>query len=180
MIAAVDQYVKEFSQLMSVEADVSCTLSQSDSGDQRVISITYNGQDLGYMIGNHGAHLRGLQFILSMLINKKFASEEERFYVNVDVSGYKKSKLDKVERIAMRLADDARILGEPVDMEPMSAAERRVVHMTLSKFDDISTESYGEGQDRFVRIIPKSEKQLGLMDESEVDDILGTDDLTEE
>jgi hypothetical protein len=45
----------------------------------------------------------------------------------------------------------------------MKPYDRRVVHMTLQKFDDIKTESFGEGRDRHVRIIPESEADLGLM-----------------
>ena len=78
----------------------------------------------------------------------------------MDVGGYKEERNKKIERIALQKADDARILGEPVELEPMSLSDRRVVHMALQIFDDIKTESVGDGNDRRVRIIPISEKQI--------------------
>lgn len=179
LLTQIEQFVKEFTKLMDVEAEVSCALADSDNGEQKVLSINFEGNELGYMIGNQGAHLRGLQHVLSLMINRKFMSDsEESLYVNVDVSGYKQSKYEKIERMAMRLADDARILGEPVDMEPMGSAERRVVHMTLASYSDIRTESYGDGRDRFVRIIPTGAIAPSNMSQDEVDDLLDTPDIS--
>ena len=62
--------------------------------------------------------------------------------------------------MALQKADDARILGEPIELEPMSPSDRRVVHMALQVFDDIKTESVGEGNDRRVKIIPISDKEI--------------------
>lgn len=133
----------------------------SEGEDQTVITVTFEGEDLGFMIGRGGQHLNSLQYILSLMINKKFTEDpEKRIYVYVDIGGYKRDRDNKIESMALRLAEDARILGEPVDMDPMGPTERRVVHMILSKFDDIQTESFGEGMDRFVRIIPvRTEKE---------------------
>jgi spoIIIJ-associated protein len=177
LIGAIEEYVKDFTKLMNVEALVTCSIEAADDENKKVVSIEYVGDDLGYMIGNRGSHLRGLQYILSMLINNKFVSDdEERLYVNVDVSGYKRQRYEKIEAMAKRKADDSRIMGEAVDMEPMPAAERRIVHMTLAEFDDVSTESHGEGKERHVRITPKNKKPANDMDmfEDEVEaDLVG-------
>ncbi|MCA9374769.1 KH domain-containing protein [Candidatus Dojkabacteria bacterium] len=131
----------------------------SDEGLQTTVTVTFEGDDLGYMIGRGGQHLNSLQYILSLMVNRKFAEDpDSRIYVYVDVGGYKKDRDNKIETLALRLAEDARILGEPVDMDPMNSTERRVVHMILSKFDDIQTESFGEGRNRYVRIIPVQEE----------------------
>jgi hypothetical protein len=79
--------------------------------------------------------------------------------------------------MATRAADDARILGEPIDMEPMSAAQRRVVHMVLAKFDDIQTESFGEGRDRYVQVKPVSEEDLGLIPRVDEVEEIGEEEL---
>lgn len=180
LIAAVDEFVTDFTRLLEVDAVVTCNLSTVEDSDQRLIAIEYDGEELGYMIGNHGSHLKGLQHVLSLMINKKFTSEdEEKIYVTVDVSGYNKVRNEKIERIALKLADDARALGQPVDMEPLSPNERRVVHMVLSKFDDIKTESYGEGRDRFVRIIPDSDVDLGMLEDEIVDELIGGEEENE-
>ena len=120
----------------------------------KIINISFEGEDLGYMIGNHGRHLDSLQYMVSLFLRKKF-EEDMHFIVMVDVSGYREERNSKIESIALRKADDARLLGEPVDLKPMKPSDRRIVHMVLQKFDDITTESQGEGLDRYVRIIPK-------------------------
>ena len=79
-----------------------------------------------------------------------------------------KRKNRKLEKYALQKADDARILGEPVELSPMSPSDRRVVHMALQMFEDIKTESYGEGNSRRVRIIPLEENGTEpLSEESE-------------
>jgi spoIIIJ-associated protein len=121
--------------------------------DMKIIKVNIEGEDLGYMIGNHGRHLDSLQYVLSLSLRKKF-EEDFKFMLMVDVSGYRQERISKIEEIALRKADDARLLGDYVDMKPMKPSDRRIVHMTLQKFDDITTESQGEGMDRYVRIIP--------------------------
>jgi predicted RNA-binding protein Jag len=60
----------------------------------------------------------------------------------------------------MEKADDARILGEVIDLPPMKASDRRVVHMTLQVFDDVRTESVGDDRDRHIRIIPTNQRKI--------------------
>lgn len=160
--------VLKIKDLLGVEAEVECELEDGDEG-YVVVSVTFKGDDLGYMIGNRGLHLQALQYILSNIVRGKVRKEDEEAKVTVlvDVGGYRQQRNDKIERLAMQKADDARILGESVDLLPMSAGDRRTVHSVLSKFDDIKTESFGEGRDRYVRITPVSEKDLGVdMEES--------------
>lgn len=161
---AIEQEIAKFRELLGTEATVTCEVVDAERNGQKVVNVHFDGNDLGYMIGSHGRHLQSVQYILSLMVNRKFAENEDsaRLYVNVDISGYKKEREGKVEEMALRAADDARILGESVDMDPMSASERRVVHLTLEKFDDLKTESYGEGPDRAVRIIPVADEELGL------------------
>lgn len=154
LLGKIQEDIVNFSELMLVDADINCSITMADDGVSPVVTIEYEGDDLGYMIGGKGFHLRSLQYIFSMIINKKYGGDDSRIYVNVDVGGYKKEKADKIADEVLQKAEDARILGEPIDLEPMNAAERRVVHTTLSTFSDIETKSFGEGRDRAVRIIP--------------------------
>ena len=123
------------------------------------IKISFSGENLGYLIGNHGKHLESFQYIFSMMLRKQF-EEETNYRVILDVCGYREDKNKKIERLAMQKADDARILGEAIELEPMNPSDRRMVHLTLQVFDDIKTESVGEGEDRRVKIIPVSEKEI--------------------
>lgn len=134
--------------------------------DTTYFKASFTGENLGYLIGNHGKHLESLQYILSMMLRSKLP-EGTKYRLILDVCGYKEEKSKKIERLALQKADDARILGEAVELEPMSPADRRVVHVALQVFDDIKTESVGEGLDRRVKIIPLSEKDIISSDKEE-------------
>jgi spoIIIJ-associated protein len=142
----------EIMKLLDIDCDYSIDIDDSDEGS--VINISIDGEDLGYMIGNHGRHLDSFQYILSLILRSKF-EEDFKYMVMLDVAGYRKERISEIEELALKKADDARLLGEAVNLKPMRPSDRRVVHMTLQKFDDITTESQGEGADRYVRIIPK-------------------------
>lgn len=123
------------------------------------IKVSFSGENLGYLIGNHGKHLDSLQYVFSMMLRNKLP-EGTNYRVILDVCGYKEERNKKIENMAMQKADDARILGEPVELPPMSPSDRRTVHVTLQVFDDIKTESVGEGEDRRVKIIPVSDNEI--------------------
>lgn len=162
--------VEKLKELLGVDAQVECSVEDGDEG-YVVVNVVFEGEDLGYMIGNRGAHLQAMQFVLSNIIKTKLrkeTSEEEiKVTVLVDVGGYRQQRADKIEALAMQKADDARILGESVDLLPMSSGDRRIVHTVLGKFDDLKTESFGDGRDRYVRITPISEKELGVVSSKE-------------
>lgn len=151
----VEELVGTLSPLMDIDAKTEFTVD--DSTENVSIQVNFEGDDLGYLIGARGGHMKSLQFVLSLMVNKVVKdddAEAPRVFIHVDVGGYQQDRIEKVEQMAIRSADDVRILGQDVDMEPMSPAERRVVHLMLENFDDVTTESHGEGRDRHVRIVP--------------------------
>lgn len=156
ILKLTEDTTRQLMELMNVDAKVSFESQETENGDVSV-EINFTGDELGYMIGARGSHLRALQYVISLLVNRNIRQDEgddTKVFVHVDVGGYNAEHEEKIEQKALRAADDARILGEAVDMEPMNPSDRRVVHMVLEEFDDITTESYGEGRDRFVRVIP--------------------------
>lgn len=153
---------EDFLKLMEqigAQAEVNVSVEEGNEG-MVYANIEIEGAELGYMIGSKGRHLAALQYVFSMMVNRAY-SDDNKIFVTIDVGGYRKEKYAEIEQNALRRADDARILGDPVDLEPMSASERRIVHAALSKFDDIRTESFGDGRERFVRIYPIAEADLG-------------------
>jgi spoIIIJ-associated protein len=157
-----DIVIKELDTLLKLmDIDAQYTLDIEEVSGVSYIKIGFEGENLGYLIGGHGKHLDSLQFVLSMILRKHY-KEEDQYRVVLDVCGYRKERDDKLEKFAMQKADDARILGEPVDLPPMKASDRRVVHLTLQVFDDIKTESIGEDRDRHIRIIPLTESEIGV------------------
>ncbi|HCC68252.1 TPA: hypothetical protein DEP90_03590 [Patescibacteria group bacterium] len=160
----VDREIGKFIDLSGVNATYDCDIEEVE--DVTNINVSFEGDNLGYMIGNHGRHLDSLQYILQLLIRRSVDDEDFNFRLTLDIADYRKGRNLQIERMALQKADDARTLGESVDLPPMKPYDRRVVHIALQKFEDITTESHGEGRDRYVRIIPTSEIDLGLVEES--------------
>lgn len=145
--------LEEIIKLLDINGEIKIFINE----ESETIEVNIEGEGLGYMIGQHGRHLESLQYIFNMIINRdsrQSGEEGQRIGVFVDVGGYKRDKNAGTEQMAIERAEDARALGEPIDLEPMSPSQRRVVHTILSQFDDIKTESQGEGDNRYVRIIP--------------------------
>lgn len=154
MLKLTQEEVEKLKELLNVESETEVEVEEGEEG-MMYVKVVFEGEDLGYMIGNRGRHLDSLQFMLQILVGRRLAEEErENFRLFVDVGGYRKEKDDKIAQMALEKADDARILGAPVELPPMKPSDRRIVHLTLMKFKDISTESEGEGMDRHIVIKP--------------------------
>ncbi|MGI5898186.1 MAG: protein jag [Candidatus Dojkabacteria bacterium] len=152
IVKIVEGEVEKLCSLLGVECEKEFSIEDADGGI-KYIKVAFNGEDLGYMIGNRGRHLDSIQFILQIILSRKF-DEDFDFRVFVDVGGYRREKDSKLEELAIQKADDARILGDKVELPPMKPSDRRIVHLALMKFDDIKTESEGEGMDRHIVITP--------------------------
>ncbi len=152
LIKLVEKEVEELCSLLEVDCERSLKLEEGDEG-VKYIKISFEGEDLGYMIGNRGRHLDSIQYVLQLMVGK-MTEQDPNYRILVDVGDYRKERNSHLEEMALQKADDVRILGEPVDLPPMKPADRRAVHMALSEYDDIITESEGEGRDRHIVIKP--------------------------
>lgn len=152
LIKLVEKEVETLCSLLEVECERSINLEEGDE-DVKYIKIAFEGEDLGYMIGNRGRHLDSIQYVLQLMVGK-MTEQDPNYRVLVDVGGYREERNSHLEEMALQKADDVRILGESVDLPPMKPADRRAVHMALSEYDDIVTESEGEGRDRHIVIKP--------------------------
>lgn len=138
---------------MHVTASVTASASEPDDlTGQRVNVVAVNGDDLTVLIGPRGETLDALQFLGRLMVAHKL---HRRSNFVVDVEGYRQRRVQALTRLAERMADKARQRGEPISLEPMTAYERRIIHMALRDTPDVFTESAGEGKQRRVRIYPK-------------------------
>ncbi len=139
--------LREILDKMGVDAEVSAF----DDGERIILDA--HGAESGLVIGKKGATLDALQYLVNRII---FQKPGERAMVVVDAEGYRGRREDSLADLAKRLAEKAERSGRPVPVEPMSAHDRRIVHMTLADHAGVTTESEGEGMMRRVVIFPKS------------------------
>jgi spoIIIJ-associated protein len=115
-------------------------------------SVKLEGDNLNFLIGYRGESLDAFQTLLGLILFKKTG---EWSHVVVDINGYRDQKQDKIEQITKNYIDKVRFFGKQVEMAPMNAYERRQVHTFVSAYDDVISESTGEGIARRVVIKPK-------------------------
>ena len=123
-----------------------------DEGNTSSIGLNIEGEDLGILIGRRGQTMVSLQHIVRLIVSHQ---TEERLPIVLDVEGYKQRRCEGLRALAMRLADQVKTRKMPFTMEPMTAFERRVIHLALADHPDVMTESTGIGNDRKVDVSPK-------------------------
>ena len=119
--------------------------------DEEQIRATVNGDDLGLMIGKHGSTIDALQHLAARIA---FRGRSDRKVVVVDAAGYRERRESMLQRTADRAVADALDFGRAVELEPMNAAERRVVHTYLRDRTDVQTHSEGDEPDRRLVVTP--------------------------
>ena len=121
---------------------------EEDAGE---IRATIEAADAGPLIGKHGATIDAIQYLAA---RAAFSSGEERKSVVVDADGYRERRARTLQRAADRAAGDALSFGRPVELEPMSAPERKIVHQHLADRTDVETYSEGEEPERRLVVTP--------------------------
>ncbi len=132
---------------MDVEAMATIRSFGSGPDDPPVIDI--QGVDAGLLIGRRGETLQALQFMVNMMMSHE---RGEWSNVAIDIERYRERRETSLRSQAQRMATRVAANGSPMTMEPMSAADRRIVHMALADHGRVTTQSSGEGSDRRVTI----------------------------
>ena len=109
------------------------------------------GDDLGILIGWRGQTLSTLQYIVRLIVANKTKAWQP---IIIDVESYKQRRYETLQSLALRIAERVRANRQPFTLEPMSAYERRIIHLTLADHPDVTTESIGYGESRKVVIHP--------------------------
>jgi spoIIIJ-associated protein len=122
-----------------------------EPGERTPWVLEIQGRDLGILIGRRGETLDAIQYITRLVASRDL---QRRVNVIVDVEGYKMRRAKQLQKLAGRMADQAIQIDRTVELEPMTPYERRIVHITLRKRNDVTTQSVGEGSRRRVTIIP--------------------------
>ena len=135
--------------LMDIE--VVSTMRHADVGESEGPLFDIEGEDSGLLIGRRGETLGALQLLVRILVGRKLGTNVN---LTVDVEGYDERRRQSLSNLANRVASRVIKTGRSIELEPMSAKERRIVHLSLANQEGIHTESSGDGKDRRVVIEP--------------------------
>jgi spoIIIJ-associated protein len=127
------------------------SVSVSETGSE--LAGTFHGRDLGLAIGKHGQTIDAIQTIAGMAVARA-AGEGSRPDVIVDAAGYRDRRRAFLEQLADRAASRAEATGGAVELEPMGAAERKIVHLWLRDHPGVTTSSEGADPNRHVVVRP--------------------------
>jgi len=154
LLAYAEQVTSEMLGHMKVPAKVSAQYaSPADAeDDSQPMLIDIHGDDLSVLIGRRAETLNALQYLLALIISKEAGHWVQ---VIVDVEGYRARRERQLRQLARRMADQAVRTGRRQMLEPMSASERRIIHLELRDHDQVTTESVGEEPTRKVSIVLK-------------------------
>jgi spoIIIJ-associated protein len=155
IIKNAEKILKNLLEHLAIKAE-SKVLMEVDDSDEKYLKLSMEGENLGYLIGYRGGTLNSLQLIFAQMLS---SSVGEVIPVVVDVNGYRKRRSAYLESLALRAAREAKESGQDVELPPLNAFERRVVHLALQGEGGVSTESEGEGSER--HIIVKIDKKKG-------------------
>ncbi|MBQ6502999.1 MAG: Jag N-terminal domain-containing protein [Flexilinea sp.] len=148
--------VRDLLEKMHVNATIQSKVGEAaDDVDGRVIMIDIQGDDLSFLIGRHSEVLHSLQYITSLIVGREVGHWVP---LVIDVQGYRERRERQLRQMAVRMADQVVKTGRRISLEPMSATERRIIHLALRDNKDIMTESIGEEPNRKVVIYPKEKK----------------------
>ncbi|MFA6355163.1 MAG: R3H domain-containing nucleic acid-binding protein [Candidatus Paceibacterota bacterium] len=129
-----------------------CTISKYEvSLENGMLWCMIDTPDSRFMIGRDGETLRSLNHLVRKIIEKS-SGKEEISNVFIDINGYQKKRFDSLKNIAHMMAERAKYFKSNIEVDPMPANERRIIHMFLEGIPDIKTESEGYGPERRVVI----------------------------
>ncbi len=111
--------------------------------------LNLKGEDAHYALAENGEMLDALEVILFQVFGRQL-DREHRFIV--DAEGFRKTRKAELHAMARFAADQVRKNGRPFTFGVLNSTERRIIHLTLQKEDDLFTESVGDGRDRRLQV----------------------------
>lgn len=156
VVPVARQTLEELLEKMGIQVRVEAYVKPpQDEDDYHKLVLNIQGQDLGVLIGRRGETLDALQFITRLVVGREV---ERRINLVVDVEGYRERRERSLRQLAQRMAERAVATGRRQVLEPMSPAERRIVHVELRNHPEVETESVGQDENRKVTIYLRGSK----------------------
>jgi spoIIIJ-associated protein len=138
--------VRELLELLTSELGVRCRIELAE--DEEAVTASLTGDDLGLLIGRHGQTIDAIQYLANVVAWRAYG--DDRKDVVIDAAGYRERRRATLESLALRSAERAKTTGEPVELDPMTSIERRIVHLCLQDLPGVSTRSEGDEPYRYV------------------------------
>lgn len=120
--------------------------------DEDTVELAATGEGLGLLVGPKGATLAALQDVTRTVVQRRFPSRTDR--ILVDVAGYRERRATALQRFSQQVATEVIEGGAERALEPMSPADRKVVHDAINEIDGVITRSEGEDPLRYIVIAP--------------------------
>jgi spoIIIJ-associated protein len=152
-------FAKEFiSELFKKMGIKEFTFENYDDGKDYNLNIRVPLEVKSILIGKFGQTVSSIEYITRIYVNRRVSEEDKnsKYNLYVDIENYKQEKLQKLEKLADSLAEKVAISGKSVEMKPMSARERKIIHMNLKNNPEIST--FSKGQEPYRKIIISKKK----------------------
>jgi spoIIIJ-associated protein len=127
--------------------DVDVRIEQSEG----VLTGSVEGDDVGLLIGRHGQTIDAIQHLAQRIVFHGGAPDAR---VTIDADGYRERRAESLRSIALDAAEESLRSGEAVELNPMPASERRIVHEYLRERDDVETHSEGDEPERYLVVEP--------------------------
>lgn len=117
--------------------------------EDNIINIDLSGPKMGMIIGYRGETLDSIQYLISLVVNKKNESAYKK--VILDTENYRTKREETLKRVALKTARRVSKTKKPFKLEPMNPYERRIIHAALQNEEGIST--YSEGEDPYRKVV---------------------------
>jgi spoIIIJ-associated protein len=143
--ARVEAVLEEIVEALGLRAEIEV------SEDDERIAARVEGEELGLLIGRRGQTIDAIQLLC---YRAAFRGRGDRKRVSVDAAGYRERRRETIEHQAERAAERALETGKEIELEPMSASERKIVHDHLAERSGLETFSEGEEPERCVIVAP--------------------------
>jgi spoIIIJ-associated protein len=146
----IETSLNKIFEYIGIKPEVLITEEKGDEG--QVYSVTISGDNLNYLIGFRGQSLEALQILVKQILFRKTG---EHSILTIDINEYKDKKTEKLQDLARSFIDKVRFFEKEIELPRMNPWERRQVHIFVSEYDDVESESIGEGEDRRIVLKPK-------------------------
>lgn len=157
-LETIKEITKEFFKKMTIEVETEF-LSPKETGfsieekEEKIYTLPINltTKEPQILIGEGGQTLVEIQQLLKAILKRKI---KKSFFIDLDINGYKKKKIEYLKEMARSVADEVALAKKEKWLSPMPAYERRIIHLELAERKDVTTESVGQEPERKIVVRP--------------------------